>query len=492
MRTDLEALMKASEDSVMVIDLGQAGDSSRFLFFGHHQKTSLHEYCDRVSASAEVVSPTPASARTQLSGCFRTLTSPSDVPQPARFQAPLASPPVYAVQTTPKPRAVLPPLNGGLHCGTRSPASRAGERCQRAPASQRRAPLRRDPACRHMSAPRTGAPASQRRAPLRRCPLTASWHPPPLGAPASQRRAPLRPADADDEVPADRRGAPASQRRAPLRRHPRRTSPAASTGAPASQRRAPLRPGAAGACAAGIGAVLPPLNGGLHCGARRRQLARYCDRPVLPPLNGGLHCGVPLGDGHAAGVSRCSRLSTAGSIAARRSIVQGIEAAWRAPASQRRAPLRPGDGADRSRGRARCSRLSTAGSIAASLRSAPSAAEWQVLPPLNGGLHCGEYLGRHVMLDGAGAPASQRRAPLRLRARAPARRSEVAVLPPLNGGLHCGLVAGESPDDQLGSAPASQRRAPLRPDPRRSPPCGRPAGAPASQRRAPLRLCRPY
>jgi CRISPR-associated protein Cas2 len=38
MRGDVEALMKKSEDSVMVVDLGQAGDSSRFLFLGHHQK----------------------------------------------------------------------------------------------------------------------------------------------------------------------------------------------------------------------------------------------------------------------------------------------------------------------------------------------------------------------------------------------------------------------------------------------------------------------
>jgi CRISPR-associated protein Cas2 len=38
MRTDVEALMKMTEDSVMVIDLGQAGDSSRFLFLGHHDK----------------------------------------------------------------------------------------------------------------------------------------------------------------------------------------------------------------------------------------------------------------------------------------------------------------------------------------------------------------------------------------------------------------------------------------------------------------------
>ena len=38
MRGDIEGLMKTSEDSVMVIDLGQAGDSSRFLFLGHHEK----------------------------------------------------------------------------------------------------------------------------------------------------------------------------------------------------------------------------------------------------------------------------------------------------------------------------------------------------------------------------------------------------------------------------------------------------------------------
>jgi CRISPR-associated protein Cas2 len=38
MRGDIEARMKPSEDSVMVIDLGQAGDTSRFLFLGHHDK----------------------------------------------------------------------------------------------------------------------------------------------------------------------------------------------------------------------------------------------------------------------------------------------------------------------------------------------------------------------------------------------------------------------------------------------------------------------
>ena len=38
MRGDVEGLMKLSEDSVMVVDLGAAGDSSRFLFLGHHEK----------------------------------------------------------------------------------------------------------------------------------------------------------------------------------------------------------------------------------------------------------------------------------------------------------------------------------------------------------------------------------------------------------------------------------------------------------------------
>ncbi len=38
MRTAIEARMKPSEDSVMIIDLGRAGDSTRFLFLGHHEK----------------------------------------------------------------------------------------------------------------------------------------------------------------------------------------------------------------------------------------------------------------------------------------------------------------------------------------------------------------------------------------------------------------------------------------------------------------------
>ena len=37
LRTEIEALMKWSEDSVMVVDLGTP-DSTRFLFLGHHEE----------------------------------------------------------------------------------------------------------------------------------------------------------------------------------------------------------------------------------------------------------------------------------------------------------------------------------------------------------------------------------------------------------------------------------------------------------------------
>lgn len=38
MRGDIITLMKLPEDSVMIVDLGPAGDSSRFLFLGHHER----------------------------------------------------------------------------------------------------------------------------------------------------------------------------------------------------------------------------------------------------------------------------------------------------------------------------------------------------------------------------------------------------------------------------------------------------------------------
>jgi CRISPR-associated protein Cas2 len=38
MRSDIEDRMKASEDSVMVIDLGRAGETGRFVFLGYHRR----------------------------------------------------------------------------------------------------------------------------------------------------------------------------------------------------------------------------------------------------------------------------------------------------------------------------------------------------------------------------------------------------------------------------------------------------------------------
>jgi CRISPR-associated protein Cas2 len=38
MRGHLENLMKHSEDSVMIVDLGPAGDSARFLFLGQRER----------------------------------------------------------------------------------------------------------------------------------------------------------------------------------------------------------------------------------------------------------------------------------------------------------------------------------------------------------------------------------------------------------------------------------------------------------------------
>ena len=40
-------------------------------------------------------------------------------------------------------------------------------------------------------------------------------------------------------------------------------------------------------------AVLPPINGGLHCGGNEvTGIEGY--KGVLPPINGGLHCGDPF------------------------------------------------------------------------------------------------------------------------------------------------------------------------------------------------------
>ena len=108
--------------------------------------------------------------------------------------------------------------------------------------------------------------------------------------------------------------------------------------------------------------VLPPFDGGLHCGLRSFDAVSGRRQPVLPPFNGGLHCGS----------------SSAG---------PGVDAVRCAPAV--RGGLHcglidlPVDVCDE--GPARCSRRQTAGSIAASNYTADrvKASATTVLPPVN-------------------------------------------------------------------------------------------------------------
>lgn len=41
LRADIETRIKPSEDSVMIIDLGSPGDTSKFLFLGHHERLPI-------------------------------------------------------------------------------------------------------------------------------------------------------------------------------------------------------------------------------------------------------------------------------------------------------------------------------------------------------------------------------------------------------------------------------------------------------------------
>ena len=177
-------------------------------------------------------------------------------------------------------------------------------------------------------------------------------------------------------------------------------APESGSRVPAYQRRAPLR---------------RPRRGAVECSH------------VFPPINGGLHCGACLVGKHVAVV--CSRLSTAGSIAAGHFPVESAPAG--VPAYQRRAPLRRPHAAG-SRERAPCSRLSTAGSIAASRPADPARRSRCSRLSTAGSIAA---IGASA-LHSRGVPAYQRRAPLR------------RVSP---GGV------GNAP-----GVPAYQRRAPLR------------------------------
>ncbi len=183
---------------------------------------------------------------------------------------------------------MLPPSDGGLHYGAHG-----------------------NP---RAIAPLTSAPAVRRRAPLRRGRdrLRRQLRP---RAPAVRRRAPLRQPDRQDaSVPG--RGAPAVRRRAPLRQ------PVPGPGRPVRR-------------------VLPPSDGGLHCGNRypdpedpyggcscrptagsiaagSRRCSPRSHRSRAPALEGGLHCGrkpcgsptpVPVGLPPFSGGLLCGAIS---------------------------------------------------------------------------------------------------------------------------------------------------------------------------------------
>src|ERR1022692_3259355 len=102
-----------------------------------HPVRSLSEH-----ASAEVVTEMPGSARAQVSGRTRTLTSPQWYERMFGYRPPLASGHVIAGQTARFLRAVIPSYSDGLHCGGRQAMSKA-EIAAGHPVLLGRAPLRR-------------------------------------------------------------------------------------------------------------------------------------------------------------------------------------------------------------------------------------------------------------------------------------------------------------------------------------------------------------
>ena len=169
---------------------------------------------------------------------------------------------VRAAQTARFLRAVLPPSDGGLHCGA-SVSSTCGPMAAGAPAVQRRAPLR--PHRRRGTRPeRAGRPAGHRRAPLRHGP-DLDHRRAGLGHPAGHWQAPLR-LFTQQVSPQQGRRAPAGHRWAPLRRHPRRPGFQDRDAAAPADRRAPLRLGDEIQMPVGVQLAFPPVHGGHHCG----------------------------------------------------------------------------------------------------------------------------------------------------------------------------------------------------------------------------------
>ena len=81
-----------------------------------------------------------------------------------------------------------------------------------------------------------------------------------------------------------------------------------------------------------------------------------------------------------------------------------------------------------------------------------------MLPPINGGLHCG---GSFKQVAGLAMVGCSRRSTAGSIAACVAAQSPAPipeVLPPINGGLHCGTVWSGGVLGALASAPADQRR----------------------------------
>ena len=96
--------------------------------------------------------------------------------------------------------------------------------------------------------------------------------------------------DAKDALNIPQAGAPAVQQRAPLRLGVEHGPDPGVESVPAGQRRAPLRQHRRGDAPVRDDPVLPPINGGLHCGVWVAYRSSSIRR-VLPPFTGGLHCG---------------------------------------------------------------------------------------------------------------------------------------------------------------------------------------------------------
>src|SRR5579875_2765363 len=306
---------------------------------------------------------------------------------------------------------VIPPITGGLHCGGRDREGydRDG---WRHPAHYGRAPLRL----------RRGRTAETARHESSR-PLRA-------GSIAAVMRLPGHPGTAH--------GHPAHYGRAPLRHLDLRRRVDDPRGHPAHYGRAPLRPAGYHDTVARDAAVIPPITGGLHCGAvaaMRRvsghgHPAHYGRAPLRPHLRPLPVGGLP---GHPAHYGRAPLrhpdLRAAG------------EPVPRHPAHYVRAPLRQDRGRRTSRDHQPSSRPLRAGSIAATWRTGSRCRTGAVIPPITGGLHCGSISGTMFVHRLARHPAHYGRAPLRQTGAGTSPPGSQVVIPPITGGLHCGPVS---------------------------------------------------